>query len=56
MSGKAVLPRLLDELPWRVRLRLWITRRVDLIACWLILHGRPREAEWLWRACGMWKP
>jgi hypothetical protein len=41
-------------LPWRVRLRLRATRRVNVIGCWLVEHGQFTAAEWLWRVCRMW--
>jgi hypothetical protein len=47
-------PKLLTPLPWRVRLRLWLTRRVDGAAIWLVEHGRFRAAIGVWRACRLW--
>lgn len=40
---------LLDPLPWRVRMRLWIDGRVNLLGCWLVEHGYLRAARILWR-------
>jgi hypothetical protein len=41
-------------LPWRTRQRLRATRRVDVLAAWLIGHGLEAVAVGLWRACRMW--
>lgn len=41
-------------LPRRTRLRLAVTRRIDIACCWLVEHGRYGAAEWIWRGCGMW--
>lgn len=46
--------RLLDPLPWRVRLRLRLTGHVDSAAYWLACHDHPGAAERLYRATGMW--
>lgn len=44
----------LSGLPRKTRIRLWLTRRVDLAAGWLSGHGMWRAARLLYRACGMW--
>ena len=41
-------------LPWRTRLRLRATRRIDVTAVWLIEHGMEAAAVGLWRTCRMW--
>jgi hypothetical protein len=41
-------------LPRRARARLWMTRRVDLSASWLVVHVHWRAGMLLWKACGMW--
>lgn len=41
-------------LPRRVRLRLWLTGRINHLGIWLVERGHPTAAERLWRACGMW--
>jgi hypothetical protein len=46
--------KLLTPLP-RVRLRLWLTKKVDRAAIWLVDHDRYGAAERLWRAFGMWR-
>ncbi len=45
---------LLDALPCRVRLRLWLTRRINGAGIWLCDHRQWRAAILLWRACRMW--
>lgn len=32
----------------------WITRRVDVVGCWLVERGHLLVAELLWRTCRMW--
>jgi hypothetical protein len=46
-------PTILD-LPRRVRLRLWLTDRINGIAIWLVDHHHFEAAVRLWRVCGMW--
>ena len=46
--------RLLDPLPWRVRLRLSIQHVIDSTGIWLACHDHYRAAEWLWRLTGGW--
>jgi hypothetical protein len=46
--------KLLTPLPRRVRLRLWLERRVNHAGIWLAGHGHWKAAERLWRVCGMW--
>ena len=41
-------------LPFKTRLRLRATHRVNVVGCWLVERGQVAAAEWLWRACGMW--
>ena len=41
-------------LPRKTRLRLAVTRRVNITCCWLVDHGCERAAVWIWRSCGMW--
>jgi hypothetical protein len=41
-------------LPFKTRLRLRATRRVDVTAAWLINHGLETIAVGLWRACRLW--
>lgn len=48
----AIIPR--NTLSRRTRLRLWMTRRVDLTASWLVARGHWRAAQRLWQLCGMW--
>jgi hypothetical protein len=36
-------------LPWPVRLRLWLTSRVNHVGCWLVEHHHLRAARLLWR-------
>lgn len=45
---------LLDPLPRRVRLRLWLGRHRDGAAIWLVDHRCLRAAAWLWRLTGGW--
>lgn len=42
--------RLSRTLPWRTRLRLRVSRRVDGAAIWLAGHGRFRAARITWAA------
>ena len=42
-------PVLLDRLPVRTRLRLWISSRIDHAGCWLVEHDHYRAAQRLWR-------
>lgn len=46
--------KLLDPLPRQVRARLWINRRINLTATWLVVHVHWRAGKWLWQACGKW--
>ena len=46
-------PTVLD-LPRRVRLRLWLTHRINGLGIWLAGHGHTEAAVRLWRICGMW--
>jgi len=46
--------RLLDPLPWPVRLKLACHRRIDLTACWLVERGHEGAAIRLWRTFRMW--
>lgn len=41
-------------LPFKTRVRLRATRRVDVTAAWLCGHGMEAAAVGLWRACGLW--
>lgn len=41
-------------LPWRTRVRLRATRRIDMTAAWLCGRGLEAVAVGLWRACRMW--
>jgi hypothetical protein len=41
-------------LPFKTRLRLRVTRRVDMTAGWLCGHGMEAAAVGLWRACWLW--
>jgi hypothetical protein len=41
-------------LPWRTRLRLRATRRVDVTAAWLCERGMEAVAVGLWRLSGLW--
>ena len=41
-------------LPWRTRVRLRVTRRIDVTAAWLIEHRMEAVAVGLWRACRIW--
>ena len=41
-------------LPWRVRLRLWVTHQRDGFAIWLVERHRLKAAEWTWRLTGGW--
>ena len=47
ISLRGVLPR-------RVRLRLWLTGRVNAAGIWLVDHGHCGAAILLWRACRLW--
>jgi len=38
----------------RARLRIWLIRRVDDIAYWLVRRDCCRAAQWLYKACGLW--
>jgi hypothetical protein len=40
-------------LPLKTRLRLCVTRRVDITAAWLCDRGLEAAAVRLWRACGL---
>lgn len=40
-------------LPLKTRLRLRVTRRIDVAAVWLIEHGMEAAAVGLWRTCRM---
>jgi len=51
--GKNKPPKILD-LPWRVRLRLQIIRRVDRLCYKLVDTGHYNLAVLIWRSCGMW--
>lgn len=46
--------QLLDPLPRKVRLRLWLTGRIDAIGIWLADHEHCTAAERWWRLCGKW--
>jgi hypothetical protein len=48
-------PKLLDPLPRRVRLRLWLTGCRDAVAIWLVYRNPLRAAEWTWRLTGGWR-
>jgi hypothetical protein len=48
-------PKLLDPLPRRVRLRLWLTDCRDAVAIWLVYRNHLRAAEWTWRLTGGWR-
>lgn len=54
LAGKGGHPRLLDPLPFRLRARLWLTRRIDGAAIWLLDRGHERAAIALWRVTGQW--
>lgn len=41
-------------LPFKTRLRLRATRRVDVTAAWMVEHGMEAMAVGLWRVCGLW--
>lgn len=41
-------------LPWKTRLRLAATRRIDIACGWLVEHRLHGPAILIWRACGMW--
>lgn len=41
-------------LPFRTRLRLAVTRRIDITCGWLVEHRLSGVAILIWRACGMW--
>lgn len=43
----------INQLPYRTRLRLAATRRIDHLGAWLCDHGRTSTAERIWRACRM---
>lgn len=45
---------ILTPLPHAVRLRLWLTRRINNTGYWLVCHDHIRMAQCLWRACRMW--
>lgn len=45
---------LLTPLPRRVRLRLAVTRRIDITCGWLIEHRLHGPAILIWRVCGLW--
>jgi hypothetical protein len=47
-------PHLKTPLPRRVRMKLWLTRRVNAAGIWLCEHHHEGAAELLWRACRMW--
>ena len=47
-------PVRIPGLPWRTRLRSWLTHQIDAAGIWLADHRQIRAAELLWRACGMW--
>ena len=47
-------PRLMTPLPRRIRVRLWMQRRITGSGIWLIDHGHSSAAIALWRACRMW--
>ena len=49
-----VARQLRKTLPWRVRFRLWRTRQIDGVACWLVANGHHEAACRLWRATGLW--
>lgn len=42
------------DLPRRVRLRLWLTGRVNHAGICLVNHGHERAAVLLWRIFRMW--
>jgi hypothetical protein len=42
-------------LPWHTRLRLWCTRRVDSVACWLVDRRRFGTAKAPWRVSRLWR-
>jgi hypothetical protein len=41
-------------LPRRTRLRLAVTRRIDMTCGWLVEHRLHGTAILIWRACGLW--
>lgn len=45
---------LLDPLPRRVRLRLWMQHRIDGAAIWLVERDHYRLAIGLWKLTGGW--
>jgi len=48
-------PVLFPPLPRRVRLRLWLTHKVDALAIWLCDRRHATAAEWLYRLTGLWR-
>lgn len=38
----------------RTRLRLAVTRRIDMACGWLCEHGLDTAAVLVWRTCGLW--
>jgi hypothetical protein len=52
--GTGPVMRIDPPLPARVRTRLWLKRRVDLTATWLVVHVHWRAGKLLWQLCGMW--
>lgn len=54
LAASGAPPRLLDPLPRRARLRLWLTKRVDSAAIRLLGSGHERAAIALWRVTGRW--
>ena len=53
-SGRTDVVILLDPLPRRVRLRLWVQHRIDGAAIWLVERDRFQAAKWLWKLTGGW--
>lgn len=47
-------PRLLDPLPRRARARLWLAKRIDGAAIWLLGGGHERAVIALWRVTRRW--
>lgn len=54
MARRASRYRFIPPLCRRTRLRLAVTRRIDMTCGWLCEHGRDAAAIWIWRACGLW--
>jgi hypothetical protein len=53
-QATAAPPRLLDPLPRKVRVRLWLHGHVDDAAYWLVCHDHCTAAWRLWQLFRMW--